>query len=192
MQPETVILIGFIAIFCIIFLIAWAESRFERINKKRKELEYEKYLKTMEENRINASKNLIEYTLRGIIDEQNEKISDIRNKTETERKLLEILRKEYDAMEEKPTSIWLTFPPDTFLRYAPGKGIWALFIEGLGICSNQKFELMLEIHDLTADENSINNGEAVSFVRVREVPEAAAFLADYLDKHPDAMKLNEE
>ena len=143
----------------------------------------------MEENRINASKNLIEYTLRGIIDEQNEKISDIRNKAETERKLLERLRKEYDAMEEKPDSIWLTFPPGTYLRYAPGKGIWALFVEGLGTCSEREYELMLEIVDLSADEDSIEDGEDSNYIRVSEAPEAAAILADYLSKYPDIMKL---
>lgn len=189
MQPETVILIGSIAIFCIIFLTAWAERRRERINKKREELQYENYNKAMEENRINASKNLIEYTLQGIIDEQNEKISDIRNKAETERKLLERLRKEYDAMEEKPTSIWLTFPPDTYLRYAPGKGIWALFVEGLGTYSEREYELMLEIVDLSADEDSIDDGEDSNYIRVSEAPEAAAILADYLSKYPDIMKI---
>ena len=30
------------------------------------------------------------------------------------------------------------------------------------------------------------------YVPVSDAPEAAAFLADYLDKYPDAMKLNEE
>lgn len=181
-----------ILLLCLLFLTAWAEISTAKRREKEKEKEYEEYRKAMEKERITASKNLIENTLQGILDKEQKDVDTIYARTDAQRRLLERLRKEYDAIEEKPTSIWLTFPPDTFLRYAPGKGIWALFIEGLGICSNQKFELMLEIHDLTADENSINNGEAVSFVRVREVPEAAAFLADYLDKHPDAMKLNEE
>ena len=144
------IFIGIIGILllCLLCLTAWAEKRTAKRRKEEVEKEYEEYRKAMEKERITASENLIENTLQGILDKEQKDVDTIYARTDAQRRILERLRKEYDAMEKKPTSIWLTFPPRTFLRYAPGKGIWAVCVSGLNTPMKKAFELTLVVYNL--------------------------------------------